>query len=269
MTTWLYSRPALCPKSLFRPLYYGTQKEEGRNAEPDGIHFNAWSEYLALPVTRDSARQNVASYENNLRTEDAGFGYSSPPEMTDSKSLVNGIAKLFNNPNYADVKIYIGQHELPAHSVVLASQSPFFQKALSENFREGKAKQFLFKEGSAHAHWRVFEYMYTSNYAEEPIQVLDTQDDYELVKDLRVQVTAEFFMLDDLMHLALQRFKLKLNKLWVSELLVHCVREVYASTTESEHGPRSAVVEVAYTYRANLWQRKAFRDLVHMISRAT
>jgi len=88
-------------------------------------------------------------------------------------------------------------------------------------------------------------------------------DDNELVKDLRVHVTAEFFMLDDLKHLALQRFKLKLNKLWVSELLVHCVREVYASTTKSEHGPRSAVVEVAYTYRANLWQRKAFRDLVH------
>ncbi|KAI1181521.1 hypothetical protein F5B17DRAFT_277152 [Nemania serpens] len=88
-------------------------------------------------------------------------------------------------------------------------------------------------------------------------------DDDELVKDLRVYVTAEFFMLDDLKHLALQRFKLKLDRLWISELLVDCVREVYASTTESEHGLRSVVIEVAYTYRADLWQRKEFRDLVH------
>ncbi|KAI1147026.1 BTB/POZ domain-containing protein [Nemania diffusa] len=184
--------------------------------------------------------------------------------MAESKTpLAKGIAKLFNNSDHADVKIYIGHYELPAHSVVLASQSPFFQKALSENFREGKTKQFFFKEGSAHAHWRAFEYLYTGDYADEPVQVLDTQDDDELVKDFRVYVTAEFFMLDHLKHLALQRFKLTLAKLWVSELLVDCVREVYTSTTESEHGPRSAVVQVAYAYRANLWQRKTFRDLVH------
>lgn len=81
----------------------------------------------------------------------------------------------FNNPDFADVKIYIGAYELPAHSLVLASQSPFFQKALNSNFREGKDKKFHFTEGSAHAHWRVFEYMYTGDYTEEPAQVLDAQ----------------------------------------------------------------------------------------------
>lgn len=73
------------------------------------------------------------------------------------------------------MKICLGDHELPAHSVVLATQSPFFEKALSRNFREGKAKQFFFKEESAHAHWRVFQYMYTGTYAEEPAEVLDAQ----------------------------------------------------------------------------------------------
>ncbi|KAI0388517.1 BTB/POZ domain-containing protein [Xylariaceae sp. FL0594] len=211
----------------------------------------------------------TTSHKNNLRTEDAGVGYFSShasykePEMTDSKrSLAEGIAKLFNNSDHADVKIYLGQHELPAHSVVLASQSSFFQKALSENFREGKAKQFLFKEGSVHAHWRVFEYLYTGNYAEEPVQVLDTQDDNELVRDVRVYVTAEFFMLDGLKQFALRRFTSKLEQLWVSELLVDCIREVYESTTESEHGLRSAVVEVAEAHRVDLWGKKAFRDLI-------
>ncbi|KAI1749785.1 BTB/POZ domain-containing protein [Xylaria castorea] len=184
--------------------------------------------------------------------------------MADSnKSLLQGIAKLFNNTDHADVKIQIDQYELPAHSVVLVSQSPFFQKALSDNFLEGKVKQFHSKEGSAHAHWRVFEYMYTGNYTEEPAQLLDTQDDDKLVKDVRVYVTAEYFMLDDLKQLALKRFKLNLKKLWVSEFLSDCIREVYASTTQSEYGLRNAVVEVACSHRSTLWEKKAFRDLLY------
>ncbi|KAI0547055.1 BTB/POZ domain-containing protein [Xylaria curta] len=184
--------------------------------------------------------------------------------MVDSnKSLLEGIAKLFNNTNYADVKIQIGQYELPAHSVVLASQSAFFQKALSEKFQEGNAKQFYFKDDSAHAHWRVFEYMYTGNYTQLPVQLLDTHDDDELVKDVRVYVTAEFFMLDNLKQLALGRFRSKLKKLWVSELLFDCIREIYASTTPLEVGLRNAVVEVVAARRNDLWEKVAFQNLLH------
>lgn len=122
--------------------------------------------------------------------------------------------------------------------------------------------------------------MYTGKYTEEPAQPLDTQgrpnngantlfrannsvDDDELVKDIRVYVTAEFFMLDDLKKLALGRFKSSLEKLWVSELLSDCIREVYASTTESESELRNSVVEVAMTHRIDLWKRKEFRDLIY------
>ncbi|KAJ2987547.1 hypothetical protein NUW58_g4446 [Xylaria curta] len=184
--------------------------------------------------------------------------------MSESKkSLVEGIARFFNKSDHADVKINLGQYEFPAHSVVLASQSLFFHKSLGQSFREGKSKEFHFKEGSAHAHWRVLEYMYTGNYVEEPAKVLNIPDDDELVKDVRVYVTAEFFMLDHLKQHALERFESKLQKLWVSELFVDCIREVYDTTTELEHGLRNAVVEVALTHRAELWGKSAFRDLVH------
>lgn len=184
-------------------------------------------------------------------------------ETADSKRpIVEGIAKLFNNPDHADIKIYIGKYELPAHSVVLAIQSKFFQKALSENFKEGKDKEFHFNEGSMHAYWRVFQYMYTGDYSAEPAEVLDAQDDDELVKDVRVYTTADFFMLNGLKQLALPRFRSKLDRLWVSELLVDCIREIYESTTESDHGLRNAVIEVVHTYRDDLWKRKAFRDLI-------
>ncbi|KAI0449638.1 BTB/POZ domain-containing protein [Xylaria acuta] len=208
-------------------------------------------------------QQHATASSGSFGEHRAGFGLGGTSTVS---PLLEGIAKLFNKPDHADVKILIGQYELPAHSVVLATQSPFFQKALSKNFREGKTKQFHFENveiGSAHSHWRVFEYMYTGNYAEECTQALDTKDDEELVKDVRVYLTAEFFMLDDLKQLALRKFKSNLEKLWVSELLSGCIREVYESTCESDYGLRNAIVEIAHDHHVDLWGKKAFRDLLH------
>ncbi|KAJ8128087.1 hypothetical protein O1611_g5548 [Lasiodiplodia mahajangana] len=170
----------------------------------------------------------------------------------------------FNNPTHSDVKIYIGEYELSAHAIVLANRSLFFEKALSGRFREGQTKEFRFTEGSMHAHWRVFEYMYTGSYSEEPADGLGTiQDDDELAKDVRVYVTADFFLLEDLKQIALTKLKSKLYDLQISEPLVGCIREIYTSTTESGHDLRNAVMETAVDHGPGLWKINAFRDLVH------
>lgn len=185
---------------------------------------------------------------------------------------------MFNSPEHADTKIYIGSFELPAHELVLAVQSPFFKKALGGSFQESKTKQFHFAEGSAHAHWRVFEYMYTGNYSEEPNEVLGVEgelfqpvfgleadsytDDGELVKDVRVYLTADFFLMDELKAYALKRFQPKLQRLWISELLVDCIKEVYSFTDDSGKDLRDAVVEVAKEHFRELWDKIAFQALV-------
>lgn len=69
----------------------------------------------------------------------------------------------------------MNQHELPTHSLVLATQSEFFNTALKGPFVEGNTKEFRFTEGSMHAHWRVFEYMYTGRYSEDPAEALGAQ----------------------------------------------------------------------------------------------
>ncbi|KAI1264051.1 hypothetical protein F5Y18DRAFT_94631 [Xylariaceae sp. FL1019] len=46
------------------------------------------------------------------------------------KPFLKGIAKLSGNPQHADVKMYMGEYELLAHAVVLASRSLYFEKAL-------------------------------------------------------------------------------------------------------------------------------------------
>lgn len=87
-------------------------------------------------------------------------------------------------------------------------------------------------------------------------------DGNNLVKHARVYFAAEFFMIDNLKQLALERFKSKLGPDWVCDELVACIREIYKNTTESETGLRRAVVEAAHKSGPELWQKKEFRDLV-------
>jgi hypothetical protein len=78
-----------------------------------------------------------------------------------------------------DAKIHIYGYEMPAHSIVLAAQSDYFDRALDSKMKEGQTRSICFEEGSAHAYWRVFEYMYTGAYREEPGLSLEMEGTYK------------------------------------------------------------------------------------------
>lgn len=80
---------------------------------------------------------------------------------------------MFYNKKYSDVTLYLGESKtpFPAHQMVLGTCSPFFDHALQSEFKEGVTKQFYF-EDSPHALWRVLQYMYTGDYADEGTEAL-------------------------------------------------------------------------------------------------
>ncbi|UQC77421.1 uncharacterized protein CLUP02_02889 [Colletotrichum lupini] len=161
--------------------------------------------------------------------------------MAESKTLLREIAELFNKSDHVDVKIRIGEFELPAHGLVLAAHSPYFKKALKGNFQESESKTFRFREGSAHAYWRVFEFMYTNNYSEE-VESIEAQDDAdELMKHVQVYVLADFFLMPELKSFAVERLKPKLEELRI----------------------RDAILRVVKINLDSLWSKKTFRDLVY------
>ncbi|KAK1991944.1 POZ domain-containing protein [Colletotrichum falcatum] len=183
-------------------------------------------------------------------------------DKSGSDILLKEIAEHFNKLDHADVKIRIGEFELPAHGLVLAAHSPYFKKALKGNFQESDTRTFQFSEGSSHAYWRVFEFMYTNNYS-ETVDALDAPDDDELTKHVQVYVLADFFLMPELKRLAVEKLKPKLEELWMSEALVGCIKAAYDSTHHSSQQIRDVILRVVKLHISSLWEKKVFRDLVY------
>ncbi|KAK1991095.1 hypothetical protein LX36DRAFT_736679 [Colletotrichum falcatum] len=185
----------------------------------------------------------------------------------------------FNKPDHSDVQILIGKHNLPAHRLVLDCQSGYFSKALQLAFKEGTTNKFEFTEGSHHAYWRAFEFMYTGTYSEDPSTELEDEgeaivlvlcqetncfvDDDEMTKDIRVYALAEYFQVECLKKYSLDKLVSKLETLWNCEGFIDCIRETYCSTTETDEEPRRLVARTAHKRLSYLWKKKPFRDLVH------
>ncbi|OJD16639.1 hypothetical protein ACJ73_08865 [Blastomyces percursus] len=129
----------------------------------------------------------------------------------------------FGSTDYADTTIYIGSVKLPAHKLVLATQSEYFSKAFRSSFVEGETGKFRFENGNGHAYWRVFEYMYTGKYSESPATGLAIEDDTELMRHARVYSVADMFLMEGLKAKALVEFESKLTKFWLSESFLECI----------------------------------------------
>lgn len=79
---------------------------------------------------------------------------------------------MFNNPEYADVKITFGNIDIPAHRFVLCLQSEYFANALTGAFKEGSTKTLECPPQKEHAYLRVLRYLYTGDYQEEPSSII-------------------------------------------------------------------------------------------------
>ncbi|OBT81433.1 hypothetical protein VE02_09947, partial [Pseudogymnoascus sp. 03VT05] len=70
------------------------------------------------------------------------------------------------------------------------------------------------------------------------------------------------FRMEDLKNLSCEKFKLQLKEYWKSDAFPNCIREVYATSEETQAaGTRKVVVEEAALHRKDLVQKLLFRDL--------
>lgn len=186
---------------------------------------------------------------------------------------------MFNKQDYSDVTIFIHGTKLYAHRFVICVQSRYFAKAFQDKtFAEGCEGEIRFDEGSAMAHWRVFEYLYTGDYTDDlKIEGLQGKhlssdlhvwhadlnlDDSAMLKDPRVYALADMFFLRDLKLLALTKMKHRLKVGWQSKSFPVCVEEIYA-ITRSSCSMRLAVAQIAAEHGKDLQKEEAFLGLLH------
>jgi hypothetical protein len=75
------------------------------------------------------------------------------------------------------VTIYLGESKIPfaAHRIVLGNRSPYFDDLFQSGFKEGITREISFEKDSPHALWRVFQYIYTGDYSDEPSEALSSE----------------------------------------------------------------------------------------------
>ncbi|KAL6699153.1 BTB/POZ protein [Trichoderma pleuroticola] len=226
-------------------------------------------------MTKISAQGDFAQFDAHLRLQIEALirkTAASPAKMVStnedlferhSYTLNWAIHRRFNTELFADVTIRLGDVELPAHGIILASQSEYFKTALESPMKEGIERKFEFSEGSMHAHWRMVEYIYTGQYdhdAAAPLGLI--ADDEDLLKDVRVYQLADYFQIENLKYYAFQQFKTRIKRLWVAESFVDCIRYVYGIPNNVSYDMRTEIAKIALKHLADLWDKKIFRTLI-------
>lgn len=75
---------------------------------------------------------------------------------------------MFNQAMASDATVFIQDIALPIHQLVVCLQSSYLSDALQKALNSTGIRSLTFLEGSAIAHWRVFEYLYTGDYSDGP-----------------------------------------------------------------------------------------------------
>ncbi|WXC49248.1 hypothetical protein SNK03_011734 [Fusarium graminearum] len=101
----------------------------------------------------------------------------SPEDMDDEEfcgtSIHASLSTLLFSDKFADMTIKCKEREFSAHRAIVCSQSSFFDKAMSSNFKEAMAQTIELHEDDPDIVERFLEFLYTGNYTDSVIPTLD------------------------------------------------------------------------------------------------
>ncbi|EJP61135.1 ankyrin repeat protein [Beauveria bassiana ARSEF 2860] len=128
---------------------------------------------------------------------------------------------------------------LQAHSSVLATQSPYFSKALLGKYtgQDGHNVAARFIENRTETSVSLKE-------AFKHMPDNKCTDDERLTRDVRVYQFTDYFGIDDFQVYDLGKLKTKAKSLWTSQGFIDCIPELYASTTDAQCQMRRAVIDI-------------------------
>jgi len=72
------------------------------------------------------------------------------------------------------------------------------------------------------------------------------------------------FRIDDLKSLSCKKLEVQLQKHWISDTFVDCIREVYLSSMDTDPAMRKAVVRMVSLHQ-ELVQKRSFQELIREV----
>ncbi|KAK2732957.1 hypothetical protein FQN57_002326 [Myotisia sp. PD_48] len=178
-------------------------------------------------------------------------------------------SKYFATLQHSDMTIVIHGTAIPAHAVILCSQSTYFTKALNDGFREGDERSIKFDSGSACAHYRVLTYFYSGSYTDSCLtgKFENWTDDSIMARHIEVYQLADMFAIPNLKTIASTNLWNLLQRGVSIEDLLAGLQAIYVRDIPVPDTIVEGVLEVISDNLKLLWGNPSFVSLVKSIQK--
>ncbi|KAJ5465328.1 uncharacterized protein N7458_001014 [Penicillium daleae] len=147
---------------------------------------------------------------------------------------------------YADMTISCQEHNFKGHRAIICSQSPFFDAALNDGFKEAKSSQVNLPGDNVDTIARVLSFCYLQDYGQVD-DSMNLKPDGIPRSHRGVYLAADKFGIFSLRELASSRIVNWAKSNWNLGCFPHIVEDIWCTTPPHENGLRDAIVEVVST----------------------
>jgi len=235
------------------------------------------------------------------------------PSAVALRALLKAFNELYDGRKYSDLIVQSTDKEHHVHKAIVCPRSAFFAKACEGAFKEARTGVINLLDDDPLAVQLMVDYFYHLNYhiswyrgcskntqpksptieedasSEDALWRRESEDEKstrsanerplpKLTIHATVFALAEKYAVEDLMELALDKFKEEAETNWNPVDFLQAAEVVYTTTTEEVRGMRTAVLDILYQYPSILVKPEGqklaknvgdltFDALMHMVAR--
>ncbi|KAF2162826.1 hypothetical protein M409DRAFT_26682 [Zasmidium cellare ATCC 36951] len=165
--------------------------------------------------------------------------------MAKSASSVDWLNRVFGDSKYSDLTIECGESTWHVHRVVICAQSPFFDKACSNGFKETSSKLIKLEDDDPTIVREMLRYLYTGDYLEQTKEGEEGSRRSALSTNVHIHTIADKYDIPALGDVAISKFSARAAREWKTEAFAGAIEEMYTSANENKEPMHKAAVAIA------------------------
>lgn len=159
--------------------------------------------------------------------------------------------RFYKSDKNADVKMLLRDSQIPAHKIVICSQSKMIEAMLNGRFVESTTNEVPLQNEEPHLIERMIEFMYKGDYTH--FKAKDEENKYAMSISSHVDMysTAKYFQIEALAELAKQKYSRAIAKTCTDhpDFFLESIAYIYYKTPDHLHDLRSIATSLAKEHR--------------------